>query len=60
VAKLNASLVKALAQPHVKEEFRKGAWEPAASTSAEFAAMLRTSYDQWGKLVAQVGYRKEQ
>jgi tripartite-type tricarboxylate transporter receptor subunit TctC len=60
VAKLNASLVKALAQPHVKEEFKKGAWEPAASSSAEFAAMLRTSYEQWGKLVAQVGYRKEQ
>lgn len=59
VAKLNAALVKALAQPHVKEEFRKGAWEASGSTAAEFAGMVRVSYDLWGKLVVQVGYRKE-
>jgi tripartite-type tricarboxylate transporter receptor subunit TctC len=59
VARLNASLVKALAQPKVREVFSEGAWEPASSTPPEFAAMLRASYDQWARLVAQVGYRKE-
>jgi tripartite-type tricarboxylate transporter receptor subunit TctC len=59
VAKLNAALVKALAQPNVKDEFRRGAWEAAGSSVGEFSAALRTSYEQWGKLVAQVGYHKE-
>ncbi|HSI57790.1 MAG TPA: tripartite tricarboxylate transporter substrate binding protein [Ideonella sp.] len=59
VSRLNAALVKVLALPQVKEEFRRGAWEAMGSTPAEFAGALRTSYDQWGKLVAQVGFKRE-
>lgn len=59
VARLNASIAKALATPSVQEEFRRGAWEPRASTPESFAAAVRTSYDLWGKLVAQVGFKKE-
>ena len=59
VARLNASLVKAIAATSVKEEFRRGAWEPMSSTPEKFAAAVRTSYDLWAKLVAQVGFKKE-
>jgi tripartite-type tricarboxylate transporter receptor subunit TctC len=59
VALLNGAIVRALAVPSVQEEFRRGAWEPAPSTPEQFAAAVRSSYDQWGKLVAQVGYQKE-
>jgi tripartite-type tricarboxylate transporter receptor subunit TctC len=59
VARLNASITKALATPSVQEEFRRGAWEPRSSSPESFAATLRTSYDLWGKLVTQVGFKKE-
>lgn len=59
VARLNQSIARALAQPVVAEEFRRGAWEAQSSTPQEFAAILKTSYDQWGTLVKQVGYRRE-
>ncbi len=59
VTLLNGALVKALAVPSVQEEFRRGAWEPAPSTPERLGAAMRTSYDQWGKLVAEIGYRKE-
>jgi tripartite-type tricarboxylate transporter receptor subunit TctC len=59
VGRLNAALVKVLALPQVKDEFRRGAWEAASSSPAEFGAALRTSYDQWGKLVQQVNFKRE-
>ena len=59
VALLNGAIVKALAVPSVQEEFRRGAWEPTPSTPEQFAAAVRSSYDQWGKLVTEIGYQKE-
>jgi tripartite-type tricarboxylate transporter receptor subunit TctC len=59
VARINASIAKALATPHVQEEFKRGAWEPRSSSVDVFAGTVRTSYDQWGKLVGQIGYKKE-
>ena len=59
VSRLNAALVKVLAIPQVKEEFAKGAYEATSSTPGEFAAMVRQSYEQWGKVVAALGLRKE-
>jgi tripartite-type tricarboxylate transporter receptor subunit TctC len=59
LARLNGAIVKALAAPQVQEEFRRGAWEPRSSTPEQFSGAVRTTYDQWGKLVAQVGFRKE-
>lgn len=59
VSRLNAALAKVLALPQVKEEFAKGAYEVASSTPGEFAAMVRQSYAQWGKVVAALGLRKE-
>lgn len=59
VSRLNASIAKALAVAQVQEEFKRGAWEPRSSSAESFAGAVRISYDQWGKLVAQVGYKKE-
>jgi tripartite-type tricarboxylate transporter receptor subunit TctC len=59
VSLLNAAIVKALAVPSVQEEFRRGAWEPAPSSPQMLATALYTSYEKWGKLVAQIGFQKE-
>lgn len=59
VSRLNTALAKVLAVPQVKEEFAKGAYEAASSTPSEFAALVRQSYQQWGKIVAALGMRKE-
>ncbi|CAN5550208.1 hypothetical protein BH09PSE5_BH09PSE5_15930 [soil metagenome] len=47
VARLNQSIVKALATTSVQEEFKRGAWEPRSSSAESFGDSLRVSYDQW-------------
>jgi tripartite-type tricarboxylate transporter receptor subunit TctC len=59
VARLSAALAKVLAMPAVKDEFAKGAYEAAWSSPADFGAMVRQSYQQWGKIIASLGLRKE-
>ncbi|MBN9474879.1 MAG: hypothetical protein ABS43_03110 [Bordetella sp. SCN 67-23] len=54
-SRLNAALVKVLALPKVKQEFAKSAYEAASSSPEAFAAMVKTSYDQWGKVVRALG-----
>lgn len=59
VTRLNDAIAKALASTEVQEEFRKGAWEPRSSTPESFSKSLRTSYEQWGRVVTEIGYKKE-
>lgn len=59
VSRVNAALVKVLAEPQVKSEFAKGAYEAVSSTPQAFAATVRKSYEQWGRIAAELGVRKE-
>jgi len=59
VARLNEVIVEVLRQPRLREELRAGGVEPQSSTPQQFAGLLRNSYDQWGRLLAQAGFRKE-
>ena len=59
VQRLNTALRKVLALPGVREEFAKGAYEAASSTPAEFAATVRRSHEQWGRIVQSLGIPKE-
>lgn len=59
VARLNAALAKVLAEPQVKAEFEKGAYEAVSSTPEAFAGTVRASYDQWGRIAAALGVKKE-
>jgi len=48
VARLNAALAKALADPGVKQQINKGLWETVGSSPEQLAQRMRSDYDQWG------------
>ena len=50
VAKLSDALLKALAQPEVKQRFAEQGLDAAPSTPAEFAAFIRTEIDKWARV----------
>ncbi len=51
VEKLNASIVKALADPALREKLIAQAAEPVGSSPAEFTAFIRGETDKWAKAV---------
>lgn len=55
VERLHAALAEALATPAVRDFYRSGGYEAGASTPDEFARLTRTTYEQWGSMVQQVG-----
>lgn len=55
VAKLNASILKALADPDVKKKLLEQGAEPAGETPAQFAAFIASETVKWGKIVKQSG-----
>ena len=55
VQRLNRALVQAHADPKVKEDYGKGAYESVSSTPAELAALTRDSYERWGKVIRELG-----
>ena len=57
--KLNAALVKVLADPAVRSEFEKGAYQAVSSTPQAFGATVKASYDRWGQIAASLGIKKE-
>jgi tripartite-type tricarboxylate transporter receptor subunit TctC len=58
-ARLHAALVKVLADPQVKAEFEKGAYEAASSSPEAFAKTVKASYEQWGRIAQVLGVKKE-
>ena len=50
IARLNDALVKALAQPEVREKFATQGLDAASSTPAEFGAHIRSEIEKWGKV----------
>jgi tripartite-type tricarboxylate transporter receptor subunit TctC len=59
VRKLNAALVKALANPEVKAGIEKGAYESVSSTPGELAGITRDSYERWGKVIRDLGIKQQ-
>jgi tripartite-type tricarboxylate transporter receptor subunit TctC len=59
VARLNAAINEALKMPKVREDYRQGGAEAKGSTPEEFAAIVRNTYDQWGRTLQQVGFTKQ-
>ena len=55
VAKANAALNSALADPAVKDAIRKQGYDPIAGTPAECARMFRADYEKWGKVIRDAG-----
>ncbi|HXJ09713.1 MAG TPA: tripartite tricarboxylate transporter substrate-binding protein [Burkholderiales bacterium] len=56
---LNAALARALAAPEVKDGFAKGIYEAVSSSPEELAALTRQSYEQWGKIIRELGIKPQ-
>jgi tripartite-type tricarboxylate transporter receptor subunit TctC len=57
VARLNQEVVKILRSPEVKQTLSSEGADPVGSTPAEFAAVLQTETERWGKVVRQAGMK---
>ena len=58
LARLRAEVAKALAADDVREKLNNaGGLQAFATSSAEFAALIRRDYDRYGKLVRDIGVR---
>lgn len=59
VAKLNAELVRILRSGEVAAQFAAQGVDPAHSTPAQFAAVIKSDLEKWGKVIAQAGIKSE-
>lgn len=59
VRKLNAALVRALANPEVRSGIEKGAYESVSSSPEELAAITRDAYERWGKVIRDIGIKQQ-
>ncbi len=54
VARLNTDIVKALAETKVRERFAQNGLETVGNTPEQFAAVVRTDYEKYGRLVREL------
>lgn len=59
VARLNAALAQAIAQPSVQDFFKTGAYTAESSTPEVLAREVKDSYERWGALVRRAGIPKQ-
>lgn len=58
VQRLHAAMVNALATPEAATTLNTLGMEATPSSQAEFAAMLKAEYEQWGRFVKQIGFQQ--
>jgi tripartite-type tricarboxylate transporter receptor subunit TctC len=58
-ARLNAGLVKALADPAVKAAIEKGGYESVSSTPEQLGAMVKRDIERWGKVIKDIGFKPQ-
>jgi tripartite-type tricarboxylate transporter receptor subunit TctC len=54
VARLHAGIVKALAEPKVRERFEQNGLEIVGDSPEQFAAVVRRDYEKYGRLVREL------
>ena len=57
VMRLNAEIVKTLADPKVRELYAQNGLEPVGNTPEQFAAIVRGDYEKYGRLVRKLKIR---
>jgi len=60
VARLNAALAQVLAMPATRDFFRQGAYEAEASTPQQLDELTRSTYQQWGGIIRELGLTRQQ
>ena len=51
VARLNAEINKALADPAIRESFLQSAQEPVGGTAEQFSRLIHDDFEKYGRLV---------
>jgi tripartite-type tricarboxylate transporter receptor subunit TctC len=59
VAKLNASINAALKMEDVRSRLTGGGIEIQGGTPEQFAAVIRSEIDKWGRIVKEAGIQPE-
>jgi tripartite-type tricarboxylate transporter receptor subunit TctC len=59
VARLNTEINKALDEKTVHDNLLKSAQEPVGGTAAKFAALVRSDFEKYGRLVKELGIKAE-
>jgi tripartite-type tricarboxylate transporter receptor subunit TctC len=54
VARLNAEIGKALADPAIAQRYAQAALEPVGGTAGDFAKLVREDYDKYARLVREL------
>jgi len=59
IARLNAEIGKALAEPAIRERYAKAAMEPVGGSATDMARQLRGDYDKYGRLIKDLNVKLE-
>ncbi len=59
IARLNAEIGRALAEPAVRERFAQSALEPIGGSAEQFGKLIRDDYEKYGRLVKELGIKVE-
>ena len=57
IARLNAAMNAALADPATRESFMKSATEPVGGTPADLARSSRSDYEKYARLISELNFR---
>ncbi len=59
VAKIHADVVTVLRLPDIQQKLGAQGWDTIGNTPAEFAAVLKSDFDKWAKVVKAAGLRAD-
>jgi tripartite-type tricarboxylate transporter receptor subunit TctC len=60
VSRLHDEVVKAMRASDIQEKFSAAALDVSTTAPKEFAAMLKSEFDRWGKVVKQAGIKPDE
>ena len=59
VAKIHGDVIAVLRLPDIKQKLGTQGWDSIGNTPAEFAAILKSDFDKWAKVVKAAGLRAD-
>lgn len=59
ISRLSDEIAKVVRSPEIHQRWTEQGFEPMAMTVDEFAAVIRSDIDKWGKIIRQAGIRAE-